>query len=185
MGRRILFLGPPGVGKGTQAQLLTKALGVPHISSGEMLREALAAGTELGKQAEAFMEVGDLVPDDLVVAMIGKRLERDDAACGYVLDGFPRNVDQAKALSEAIGADAIDTTLYVDVDEEEIVERLLKRAAVEDRCDDNEETIRHRLEVFHAATEPLVAYYGDCVRKVDGLGAIDAVFCRVINELAH
>ncbi|MEN8235288.1 MAG: adenylate kinase [Actinomycetota bacterium] len=185
MGRRILFLGPPGVGKGTQAQLLTKALGIPHISTGEMLREALAAGTELGKEAEKYMEVGDLVPDELVVAMVRERLGRDDAACGYVLDGFPRNADQAKALTDAIGADAIDTTVYIDVDEEEIVTRLLKRAAVEERCDDNEETIRHRLEVFHAETEPLVAYYGDCVHKVDGVGAIDAVFCRVINELAH
>lgn len=185
MGRRILFLGPPGGGKGTQAQMLTKALGVPHVSSGEMLREAVANDTELGRKAAGYMEAGDLVPDDLVVAMIEERLRRDDAMCGYVLDGFPRNLDQARALEGAIGADGIDTMLYLDVDEDELVGRLLKRAELEGRRDDTEETIRHRLEVFHAETEPLVEHYGAVLHKVDGVGKIEAVFCRVINELAH
>ncbi len=184
MGRRILFLGPPGGGKGTQAKLLTKALGIPHISSGEMLREAIASETELGRQASEFMAVGDLVPDDLVVALVKERLCRDDALCGYVLDGFPRNVDQAEALSNAIGADGIETTIVLHVDEARIVERLLRRADLEGRTDDNEATIRNRLEVFRRETEPLIAYYGDRVRRVDGVGSIDDIFCRVVQELA-
>ncbi len=184
MGRRILFLGPPGGGKGTQAKLLTTALGIPHISTGDMLREAVALQSELGKKASEYMKVGDLVPDDLVVAMVEERLARDDAACGYVLDGFPRNVDQAEALSSAIGADGIETTIVLHVDEAQIVERLLRRADLEGRTDDNEATIRRRLEVFRRETEPLIAYYGDRVRRVDGVGSIDVIFCRIIQELA-
>ncbi len=184
MGRRILFLGPPGGGKGTQAKLLTKALGIPHISSGEMLREAIASETELGRQASEFMAVGDLVPDDLVVAMVKERLCRDDALCGYILDGFPRNVDQAEALANAMGCDGIETTIVLHVDEDQTVERLLRRADLEGRTDDNEATIRHRLEVFRQETEPLIAYYGDSVRRVDGVGSIEGIFCRVVSELA-
>ncbi|MCL1693168.1 MAG: adenylate kinase [Actinomycetia bacterium] len=184
MGRRILFLGPPGGGKGTQAKLLTKALGIPHISSGEMLREAIASETELGRKASEFMAVGDLVPDDLVVAMVKERLCRDDALCGYILDGFPRNVDQAEALANAMGSDGIETTIVLHVDEDQTVERLLRRADLEGRTDDNEATIRHRLEVFRQETEPLIAYYGDNVRRVDGVGSIEGIFCRVVSELA-
>ena len=184
MGRRILFLGPPGGGKGTQAKLLTKALGIPHISSGEMLREAIASETELGRKASEFMAVGDLVPDDLVVAMVKERLCRDDALCGYILDGFPRNVDQAEALANAMGRDGIETTIVLHVDEDQTVERLLRRADLEGRTDDNEATIRHRLEVFRQETEPLIAYYGDSVRRVDGVGSIEGIFCRVVSELA-
>lgn len=184
MGRRILLLGPPGGGKGTQAKLLTKALGIPHISSGDMLREAVATDSELGRKASAYMAAGDLVPDDLVVAMVKERLGRDDAACGYVLDGFPRNVDQAEALSSALGADGIETTVVLHVDETQIIERLLRRADLEGRTDDNETTIRHRLAVFRRETEPLIAYYGDRVRRVDGVGSIEDIFCRVVGELA-
>lgn len=184
MGRRILFLGPPGGGKGTQAKLLTKALGVPHVSTGDMLREAVASESDLGKKASEFMAAGDLVPDDLVVAMVEERLARDDAQCGYVLDGFPRNVDQAEALASALGADGIETTIVLHVDEAQIVERLLRRAALEGRPDDNEATIRRRLEVFRRETEPLIAYYGDRVRRVDGSGSIDDIFFRVAKELA-
>jgi adenylate kinase len=184
MGRRILLLGPPGGGKGTQAKLLTKALGIPHISSGEMLREAIASETELGRKASEFMAVGDLVPDDLVVAMVKERLCRDDAMCGYILDGFPRNVDQAEALANAMGSDGIETTIVLHVDEDQTVERLLRRAGLEGRADDNEATIRHRLEVFREETEPLIAYYGDRVRRVDGVGSVEEIFCRAVNELA-
>ena len=184
MGRRILFLGPPGGGKGTQAKLLTKALGVPHISTGDMLRESVASESELGKKASVYMSAGDLVPDDLVVAMVEERLGREDAVCGYVLDGFPRNVDQAEALSAVIGADGIETTVVLHVDEEQIIERLLRRAELEGRADDNEATIRRRLQVFRSETEPLIAYYGDRVRRVDGAGAIEDIFCRVVSELA-
>jgi adenylate kinase len=184
MGRRILFLGPPGGGKGTQAKLVTRALGVPHVSTGDMLREAMAAGSELGIRAAEFVGTGDLVPDDLVVALVEERLAREDAACGYVLDGFPRNLRQAEILTDVVGADAIETTVYLDVDEEEIVTRLIKRASIEGRADDNEVTIRHRLEVFHAETEPLIAYYGERVRRVDGTGSIEEIFGRVACELA-
>ena len=184
MGRRILFLGPPGGGKGTQAKLLTKALGIPHISSGELLRDAIASQTELGRKASGYVDSGDLVPDDLVVAMMKDRLCRDDAACGYVLDGFPRNADQAEALANAMDSDGIETTIVLHVDEAETVERLLRRAGLEGRADDNEATIRHRLKVFREETEPLIAYYGDRVRRVDGVGSVEEIFCRAVNELA-
>jgi adenylate kinase len=184
MGRRVLFLGPPGAGKGTQAKLLAMALGVPHVSTGEMLREAVAAGTDLGKQAEEIMAAGDLVPDALVIALVEDRLGRTDAACGYLLDGFPRNVLQAEELFTAIGGAAIETVLLLDVPEDELVDRLLKRAADEGRADDNEETIRRRLEVYREETEPLVSYYGDSVAKVYGVGTIDEVFGRVALALA-
>ena len=127
MGRRVLFLGPPGAGKGTQAAMLAKALGVPHISTGVMLREAVEAGTELGKKADSIMAAGDLVPDDLVVAMVEERLARDDAACGYLLDGFPRNEAQAEALDAALGGDAIEISLLLEVDEDAVVERCTPR----------------------------------------------------------
>ena len=184
MGRRLLVLGPPGGGKGTQAKLVTRALGIPHVSTGDMLREALASGSELGNRASEYMEAGDLVPDDLVVALVKERLSREDAAGGYLLDGFPRNLRQAEILTEVIGADALRTVFYLSVDDDEVVGRLLKRAEIEGRSDDNDETIRHRLEVFHAETEPLIAYYGDRVRRVDGSGSIEDIYCRVATELA-
>lgn len=187
MGRRLLFLGPPGVGKGTQAVLLARALGVPHISTGEMLREAVAEGTDLGKQAEAIMAAGDLVPDDLVVAMVRERLSRDDAICGYLLDGFPRNAAQAEALDEAMDDGAIELALLLEADEQELVDRLLNRAIELGRDDDNEDTIRRRLEVYREETEPLAGYYptrGVAVLPVDGMGTIDEVFSRLVMTLA-
>lgn len=183
MGRRILFLGPPGVGKGTQAAMLARALGVPHVSTGVMLREAVIAGTDLGKQAEAIMAAGDLVPDDLVVAIVDERLGSDDAACGYLLDGFPRNVSQAEALERSVPS-AVEAVLLLEAPEEELVSRLLKRAADEGRADDNEDTIRRRLEVYLRETEPLIAYYGALVVRVDGVGSIEEVFSSVALALA-
>ena len=164
--------------------MLAAALGVPHISTGEMLREAVAAGTGLGKQAEAIMTAGDLVPDALVVAIVEERLARPDAACGYLLDGFPRNITQAEALTAAVGADAIEVTILLEADEEEIVTRLLKRAAELGRSDDNEATIRRRLDVYREETQPLVAYYADTIVEVDGLGTVEAVFARIALSLA-
>ena len=184
MARRILFLGPPGAGKGTQAAMLTTALGVPHISTGVMLREAVAAGTDLGRQVAAIMEAGDLVSDDLVVAIVDERLAADDARCGYLLDGFPRNVAQAEALEDAV-VDAVGTVILLDVETDELVGRLLKRAEQEGRADDNEETIRRRLAVYEAETAPLVEYYGDGVIRIDGVGSIEEVFSRVALALAR
>lgn len=187
MGRRILFLGPPGAGKGTQAVRLARAIGVPHISTGDMLRTAVAEESELGKKAAAIMERGDLVPDDLVVALVAERLGKPDAACGYLLDGFPRNVGQAEALAAELGDDAIELSVVLEVDEEELVSRLLKRAAEQGRADDNEETIRRRLEVYRNETEPLIAYYpehGGEVVAVDGVGDIDEVFARTVLAIS-
>lgn len=146
------------------------------------MREAVAAGTELGRKAEAIMAAGDLVPDDLVVAMVEERLAREDAADGYILDGFPRNVAQAAALHAALGEGAIDAMLLFNVDEDELVERLLGRE--EGRADDAEATIRRRFEVYREETEPLIDAYADRVVPVDGMGTTDEVFDRVKWALA-
>jgi adenylate kinase len=182
MARRILFLGPPGAGKGTQAAMLAEALAIPHISTGAMLRQAVADETDLGKKAESIMAAGDLVPDDLVVAMVEERLAQPDAAGGYILDGFPRNVAQARALFDAVGEDAIDAMLLFDVNEDELVDRLLGRAE-EGRADDAEATIRRRFEVYREETQPLLDAYSDRVVPVDGMGSIDDVFQRVREAL--
>jgi adenylate kinase len=182
MARRILFLGPPGAGKGTQAAMIARALHVPHISTGEMLRDAVTRGTDLGKEAEGVMSAGDLVSDDLVVAIVDERLSEDDANCGYLLDGFPRNIAQAEALNDAV-INAIGTVVLIEADAGELVNRLMKRAAQEGRADDNEETIRRRLEVYEAETAPLVEFYGDAVHRIDGIGEIDEVFSRIMLAL--
>lgn len=183
MARRILLLGPPGAGKGTQAKLIAGALRSPHISTGDMLRAAVEAGTELGKQADSIMAAGELVPDGLMVSMVDERLAADDARCGYLLDGFPRNVAQAEALNDSV-INAIGTVVLLTVDTEEVVGRMLKRAEEQGRADDNEETIRRRLEVYEADTAPLVEFYSGAVIEVDGMGAIDEVFSRIMLALA-
>jgi len=167
--------------------MLARAIGVPHISTGAMLRDNVEQGTELGQRAQTIMAAGDLVPDDLVVAMVKDRLSRDDAACGYLLDGFPRNVTQAAALDAAIGEGALELALLVEADEEELVQRLLQRAIDQGREDDNEETIRNRQKVYRDETEPLVGYYPDHgvqVVAVDGMGTIPEVFARIVSALA-
>jgi adenylate kinase len=184
MGRRILFLGPPGAGKGTQAELLARAIGVPHISTGAMLRDAIAQGSELGKQVEAVVDSGALVSDDLVLALVEERLGREDAQCGYLLDGYPRNVAQATSLSDVVGADAIEVTLLLEVDSDELVTRLINRSAQQGRADDAEQVIRHRLGVYLNETAPLIEHYGSNVVTVDGTGAIDEIFARIVLALA-
>ncbi len=183
MARRILFIGPPGAGKGTQAAMLARALKVPHVSTGAMLRDAVAAGTDLGKQVASVMAAGDLVSDDLVVAIVDERLSSEDARCGYLLDGFPRNVAQARALNDAV-VNAIGTVILLEADTDELVARLVKRAQEEGRADDNEETIRRRLEVYAQETAPLVDHYGDAVIRINGVGSIDEVFARIALALA-
>ncbi len=182
MARRILFLGPPGAGKGTQAAMLARALHIPHISTGAMLREAVAAGSDLGRQVESVMAAGDLVSDDLVVAIVDERINEPDAKCGYLLDGFPRTIAQAEALNDAV-VNAISTVVLLEADNDELVARLLKRAEEESRADDNEATIRRRLEVYHSETEPLIDFYGDAVIRVDGMGSIEEVFARIMLGL--
>lgn len=184
MARRILLLGPPGAGKGTQATLLANALHVPHISTGDMLRSAVADATALGKQVESIMAAGELVSDDLVVAIVDQRLSQEDARCGYLLDGFPRTLGQAAALNDSV-IDAIGTVVLLDVATEEVVQRLLKRAEEEGRSDDNEETIRRRLEVYEADTAPLVDFYGDAVLRINGVGTVDEILSRIMISLAR
>ncbi|MDH3729870.1 MAG: adenylate kinase [Acidimicrobiia bacterium] len=182
MGRRLLLVGPPGAGKGTQAERLARALGVPHISTGEMLRDHVVKGTALGTEAKRIMDTGALVPDEVVVAMVAARLAEDDALCGYLLDGFPRNDAQADALEAAVGPDAIETVLHLTVPEDELVARLLARG----RSDDTEESIRTRLGVYREETEPLAARYeaAGTLRIVDGLGTIEDISGRIFELLA-
>jgi adenylate kinase len=149
-----------------------------------MLRDAVARGTELGKKAEAIMAAGDLVPDDLVVAIVEERLAATDAACGYLLDGFPRNVEQAEALASAVGDDAVEAVISLEVPEDEVVSRLLSRARVEGRSDDNEDTIRRRLEVYGQETQPLLDHYRSLLIPVEGLGSVEEVFSRIVLTLA-
>ncbi len=185
---RLILLGPPGAGKGTQAKLLTDKLGVPQVSTGDILRQALADGTELGRKAKSFMEQGALVPDEVVIGIIEERLRKSDCARGYILDGFPRTLPQAEALSRVLRSlsASLDKVLSVEVPEEDLIRRLVGRRVCRDcgdmvhvdahppgesgvcdncggalyqRDDDKEETIRHRLRVYKEQTQPLVAYY--------------------------
>jgi len=185
--RRLLLLGPPGAGKGTQAARLVRSLGIPQVSTGDMLRAAVAAGTELGRQAKSFMERGALVPDSLVIDLARERLERDDAARGFVLDGFPRTVEQARALDEVLEGLGVELErcVAIEVDEDEVVERLGKRAGIEGRSDDGEDTIRRRLQVYREQTEPLLGYYRrrGLLARVDGEGGVEEVAKRIEEAL--
>lgn len=165
--------------------MLARAAGIPHISTGVMLREAIAEGSELGQKVEAVVSSGALVSDDLVLAIVEGRLAKDDAACGYLLDGYPRNVAQAAALADVVGDEGIEVAILIDVSTDELVERLLRRAAEQGRSDDTEEVIRHRLKVYESETEPLVDHYGDRLMKVDGVGSVDEVFARIVRALAQ
>jgi adenylate kinase len=157
----LLVLGPQGAGKGTQAQRIASEYGIPHISTGDMFRAAIAAGTELGRRVEPILASGRLVPDDVTVALIRERLGEADGHDGFVLDGFPRNLAQADALDamlHEIGRD-LDAILYFDLPDDVAVERLLRRAELENRPDDTPEVIARRLEIYHQETEPIVEHY--------------------------
>ena len=178
--RRIVMLGAPGSGKGTQAARLVDVLGVPAISTGEMLREAVAAGSELGRRVEEIMTSGALVDDETMAEVVEARLAQPDAAGGFLLDGYPRNRDQAAVLDSILAAGelGLDDVLFIDVPEEELVRRALSRQ----RADDTEETIRTRLEVYREKTEPLVDLYRQrgLLREIDGAQAIDEVAAAVL-----
>lgn len=156
-GKGLLFLGAPGSGKGTQAQILAESLHIPHISTGDMLREAIANQTELGEKAKTYMDKGELVPDELILGLIKERLSQTDAQNGWILDGFPRNVPQAEFLDQLLVEIDHKTkwVINLDVADEAIIQRLLLRG----RADDTEETIRNRLVVYQEKTAPLIAYY--------------------------
>ena len=157
----LLVLGPQGAGKGTQAKRISAEYGLPHVSTGDMFRAEQAAGTDFGKRVGEIMATGELVPDELTIAMIEDRLGRPDAAGGFVLDGFPRNLAQAEALDEMLAGigRVLDAILFFDVPDEVGLERALKRAELENRPDDTHDVIARRLEVYHAETEPIVEHY--------------------------
>ncbi len=185
--RGIVLLGAPGAGKGTQAVLLAEKLGVPHISTGDMLRAAVAAQSPVGLKAKAVMDAGHLVSDEIVIGIAEERLKADDAANGFILDGFPRTLGQAEALDrllERIGL-RIDCCLAITVDTEGIVKRLLKRAEIEGRADDNEATIRERMRVYAVETEPLLGYYAarSLVREVPGMDSVPEVSDAMVAAL--
>jgi adenylate kinase len=181
--RRLLLLGPPGVGKGTQAQRLIDRLGIPQISTGDMLRRAVAAGTEVGREARGYMDRGELVPDDVVIGVARERLQQEDARKGFILDGFPRTVAQARALDGLLGdlGVRLERCVALTAHEDELVQRLLLRAEKEGRADDNEETIRRRMKVYADQTAPLVAHYREhgILAEVDGMGSVDEVARRI------
>ncbi|MEX1125987.1 MAG: adenylate kinase [Acidimicrobiia bacterium] len=178
---RLLFIGPPGAGKGTQATRVARELGVPHVSTGEMFRDHAAAGTELGQKVQAIMAAGEYVPDELTVAMLEERLAEPDAEQGFILDGFPRTEVQVAALDALIGADGLSGVVVFEVDEDELVGRLLTRG----RVDDTEETIRNRFRVFRDQTAPLLEIYGGrgLLVSIDGMGGIDEVTRRIVAAI--
>ena len=176
---RLLFVGPPGAGKGTQAARVAGRLGIPHISTGDMFRHHVSTGTELGKLVDSIMKAGEYVPDEITVAMLRERLNEPDAADGYILDGFPRTEGQVAALDGLIGEDGLDTVVVLEVDEDALVERLLARG----RADDTEETIRNRFKVYQEQTAPLLEIYGDrgLIKEVDGIGEVDEITDRILS----
>lgn len=183
----ILILGPQGSGKGTQAQRIAASYGIPHVATGDMLREAMAAGSELGRRVQPIYDAGKLVPDDLMIDLIRERSEQDDVADGFVLDGFPRTMAQAEALDDMLREIEMPITvvLQLDVPEEICVDRLSKRAAEEGRVDDTPEAIRTRLELYRRETEPVIEHYraqGNLV-VVHGDRPVDDVFGEIQEAL--
>ncbi len=185
----LIFLGPPGAGKGTQAALIAEKFGIPQLSTGDMLRGAVAAGTEIGKKAKAVMDAGNLVSDDIVAGIVSERVDEEDCKPGFLLDGFPRTLVQAEMLDKILTDKArkLDVVLELKVDEEELVKRLnnrimeTKAAGKEVRADDNEETFRHRLAVYHEQTAPLIPYYDEkgLLREVNGMASIEDVTAQI------
>jgi adenylate kinase len=182
----LMILGAPGSGKGTQGKLLAEHLAVPEVSTGELLRAAVKQGTALGKQAKTFMDRGELVPDDVILGLIREILDAG-AKRGMMMDGFPRTVAQAKAVDKLLAEKKakVDRVVLLDVAEEELTKRLLARAAKEGRSDDNLESIRTRLKVYHDQTQPLIAYYEKqgVVRRVPGMGSVDDIQKRAREAL--
>lgn len=185
---RIVLLGAPGSGKGTQGEKLVAHLGIPKISTGDALRAAVAAGTELGKKAKATMDAGQLVANEIVIGIVEERLAQPDAQKGFILDGFPRNTAQAEVLEgilKRLGKDGISKAVHLHVDDEEIVKRLLLRAEKEGRADDKEDVIRHRIAVYNAETRPLLDFYGKQGKlvTVEGVGSLEDIFSRILGVL--
>ena len=181
----VIFLGPPGAGKGTQAKMIASKHGIPQLSTGDMLRAAVAAGTELGLKCKAIMDAGDLVSDEIMAGVIADRIDQDDCKDGFLLDGFPRTLPQGEVLEDMLKAKGrpVDVVLELRVNEEELVNRLnsriadTKAAGGEVRADDNEETFRKRLGVYSSQTAPLVPFYEErgLLKSIDGMLSIEEV----------
>lgn len=180
---RIVLLGAPGSGKGTQGEKIVEKYSVDHISTGEVLRAEVAAGTELGRKAKAIMDAGELVSDEIILAIAKERITGADGDNGFMLDGFPRTLAQAEGLDNMLAnlGMSLDAVVLLEVDHDEVLDRLLARK----RADDSEQTIRKRLQVYEAQTAPLIAYYRDQgkLRPVRGVGAVDEIFSRIESVL--
>ena len=180
---RIVLLGAPGSGKGTQAALLVKELDLPHISTGALLRQAVKAGTLLGQKAKAIIDRGELVSDEIMLGLLEERLSAADVQNGFILDGYPRNLTQAEALDELLERIGlpVDEALLIDADVEMLIERIAKRAAEEGRSDDSEDVVRKRMVVYEEQTTPVVEYYASkgLLSRVLGEGTVEEVFQRI------
>lgn len=184
---RIVLMGPPGAGKGTQALLVSEHLGIPHISTGDIFRANVKGGTPLGQEAQKYMDAGEYVPDSVTNAMVRDRLAQPDTAPGFLLDGYPRTVSQVDDLAAMLAerGQVLDHVVELTVDLEEVVGRLVRRAGAGGRTDDSEEVIRHRQELFAQETAPLVAVYDaqGLLSRVDGMGSVDEVSARIFAAL--
>ena len=184
---RLILMGPPGAGKGTQAKVIATHFSIPAISTGDIFRANVAGRTELGKEAQRYMDAGEYVPDEVTNAMVKDRIALPDAEPGFLLDGYPRTLDQVGALDDMMAEldQALDAVVVLAADRDELVQRLLQRAHVEGRADDTEEVIRRRQEVYEEQTAPLIEVYGQrgLLVEVDGMGEIDTVTHRIFKEV--
>ena len=184
---RLILLGGPGAGKGTQAAQLREHFGIVHLSTGEVLREARAAETEHGKKAAEYMDAGKLLPDDIILGIVAERLDLPEMAGGFLFDGFPRTIPQAEGLDDLLAKKNmnLDAVVSIEVPDKLVVDRLLKRAEIEGRADDNRETIENRLKVYYQQTEPLKEYYRarGLLKSIDGVGGVEEVFGRIKKAL--
>ncbi|HTM83789.1 MAG TPA: adenylate kinase [Mycobacterium sp.] len=180
---RIVLLGPPGAGKGTQAVKLAEELGIPQISTGDLFRHNISTGTKLGVQAKVYLDAGDLVPATLTNALVDDRLDQPDAAAGFILDGYPRSIEQAEALRAMLERrnTKIDAVVDFQVSQDELQARLKGRG----RADDTDEIIRHRMTVYRDETAPLLEYYRDELKTVDAVGDVDEIFARALRALGR
>ncbi|OLO99787.1 adenylate kinase [Mycolicibacterium porcinum] len=178
---RVVLLGPPGAGKGTQAEKLSEKLGIPQISTGDLFRKNIGEGTPLGLEAKRYLDAGDLVPAELTNRLVEDRIDQADAADGFILDGYPRSVEQAGALKDMLAArnTKLDAVVEFQVSEDELLTRLKGRG----RADDTDEVIRNRMKVYRDETEPLLEYYRDDLKTVDAVGGLDEVFARALHAL--